>query len=204
MSGILFSSTIDYRYLRQNWLEITSVNCRKGMGHSKSPQVKLANGRAFTSCTSRLPSPTTLGGHILLISATAPSKASAKAGSTFCLHFTAASITSQPRILGGPWRSTSLVVGLQGGDVIGLCNSSHRPKAPPHWQRGSWGRSQASPAGTCSTRTSGHGAQGIEEATSSSRSCWHAPPASLARNNRYQCPILEPATANRPGFSPWC
>ena len=30
---------------------------------------------------------------ILLISATAPSRASAKAGSTFCLHFTAASIT---------------------------------------------------------------------------------------------------------------
>jgi hypothetical protein len=29
----------------------------------------------------------------LLISATAPSRASAKAGSTFCLHFTAASIT---------------------------------------------------------------------------------------------------------------
>lgn len=91
--------------------------------HQQDPHTKpVPTSKAWNSI------PPVAAGCILLISATAPSSASASAGSTFCLHFTAASITSSLKsqalhpgsFLNEIQWSASLVMGLKCSNVVRL------------------------------------------------------------------------------------
>ena len=131
-------------------LKVRLSTAKKEMRHSKSPQAQLVHGRAVTSCTSHLQRCCFCSGSHLAHLGHCGIQ-SVRQGR---IHILLALHSGQHHLpLTNPSRCTSLVVGLQGGDVIGLTNSSHDANIPPHWRRGSWGRSQASPAGTCSTPT---------------------------------------------------